>query len=229
MVVRGSSDDQPRTVDIPPSGVWRVARSSGPMEFSWIESEDAVLPRAGNRFDVPGGGVLYCATHLVGCYAETLARFRPTPKMLSLLSRTAPHFMAVGGVPADWRHRRCRLQVRAATALPFLDVEAVETREHLQRELAEDLDRFGVVDLDVSVVRGGNRLVTRLIARWAYDQTDQAGFPSYGGIRYTSRLDDHECWGIFDGTEVTGLSRSAVELGDPALVEVQEGFRLRVF
>ena len=199
------------------------------MEFSWINPEDAALPRAGNRFDVPGGGVLYCATHLVGCCAETLARFRPTPKMMSLLARADPHFMAVGGVPADWRRQRCRLQVGAAAALPFLDVEAVETREHLQRELAEDLVRYGVEDLDVSVIRGSNRLVTRLVARWAYEQTDQAGLPLYSGIRYTSRLDDHECWGIFDGTGVTGMSRSAVELGDPALAEVQESFRLRVF
>lgn len=214
---------------LPSEGVWRVARSPHVLNFAAIAAEDAALPHAGNRFDVPGGEVLYCATDATGCYTETLARFRPTPAMHALLAQEDPNFMAVGGVPADWRHRRLKVKVTTINALSSLDVEASESREHLQRELADDLASYDVHDLDVSVVRGANRLITRLIARWAYDQTDAAGAAMYSGVRYVSRLGDHECWAIFDGTIVEEVHRSRIKLSDPALQEVQSSFSLRIF
>ncbi len=58
--------------------LYRVGRSDRPLALSRITVEDAAQPRAGNRFDVLGGGVLYLSTTARGCYAETLARLRPT-------------------------------------------------------------------------------------------------------------------------------------------------------
>ncbi|MGI8887526.1 MAG: RES domain-containing protein [Nocardioidaceae bacterium] len=52
-----------------------VGRNSGLLNYSTISPTDAELPKAGNRFDVPGGGVLYAATTRAGCFVETLARF----------------------------------------------------------------------------------------------------------------------------------------------------------
>lgn len=61
-----------------PDLLWRVARSDDPLTMSEISPADYALADAGNRFDTLGGGVLYCGTEAVGCYAETLARFRPS-------------------------------------------------------------------------------------------------------------------------------------------------------
>lgn len=35
-----------------------------------------------------------------------------------------------------------------------------------------------------------------------YSQSDPTGEPLYSGIRYVSRLNNEECWAIFDGTGV---------------------------
>lgn len=56
--------------------MWRVARRAAPFRPSTTSPSDAALARAGNRFDVPGVGVVYLATELEGCFAETLACFR---------------------------------------------------------------------------------------------------------------------------------------------------------
>ncbi|MUK03063.1 hypothetical protein GM708_14715 [Vibrio cholerae] len=69
----------PRTVEIP-DRVWRVALIPSGQRFSEIAPDDALLPDAGNRFDVPGGGVLYCATSPRGSYLETLAGKRVSPR-----------------------------------------------------------------------------------------------------------------------------------------------------
>ena len=89
-----------------PDRLWRVGRSPDPMNFAGITPEDASLPTGGNRFDVPGGGVLYAASHATGAFAETLARFRPTTKMRRLPIDGDDHLMMPGSVPADWRTRR---------------------------------------------------------------------------------------------------------------------------
>lgn len=96
---------EPKTVTCPPQ-LWRVGRSADPLHFSHIDPIDATLPRSGNRFDVPGGGVLYAATTQEGAFAETLARYRPTATMRALRVHEDEHLMAAGAVPADWRDRR---------------------------------------------------------------------------------------------------------------------------
>lgn len=105
--------------------LFRVARADAPLRPSVIDSADAAT-NAGNRFDVVGGGVLYLASTPAGCYTETLARFRPTAAMRAALNADeewATSFVVYGGVPADWRTRRLKVQVAAPGSLPFLDVE----------------------------------------------------------------------------------------------------------
>lgn len=55
-----------------PSPLWRVERVDPPLRFSVLNPVDAMNDRAGNRFDVPGAGVLYGATSPEGGFAETL-------------------------------------------------------------------------------------------------------------------------------------------------------------
>jgi len=208
--------------------LYRVGRSDQPLASSRITVTDAAQPRAGNRFDVLGAGVLYLSSTAQGCYAETLARLRPTATMRALLKDEDPEFMVCGAVPRDWRTRRLQLAVTVAGSLPFLDVEHPRTHEYLTAALAEQLSGFGITQLDVSDVRGRNRLLTRAIASWAYAASDVDG-PVYSGIRYLSRLGEHECWAVFDGTPIAELERTTIELTNPAFTTVVDEFGLRPF
>lgn len=215
----------------PPDPLLRVGRTGGLLRFSTISPLDAALPKAGNRFDVPGGGVLYAATTAEACYAETLARFRPTPKMRELLKDDEPGFMVVGGVPQDWRLQRLLASVRLVDPLPFIDVEAPETHDYLSEVLASDLLALGYEQpLDLSAVTNQDRRLSRLIAAYAYTATDEDGSPTYSGIRYMSRIaSGWECWAIFEGTTVELTGQTPIKLDDTSLQHVANLWSLRLF
>ena len=67
--------------------LWRIGRQPDPWQpADWAYArEDGTF---GNRFDDPQGlyRVLYASSQRLGCYVETLARFRPD---LSLLQELA--------------------------------------------------------------------------------------------------------------------------------------------
>lgn len=221
---------QPATV-VPPEPLLRVGRAASLLRFSTISPLDATLPKAGNRFDVPGGGVLYAATTAEACYAETLARFRPTPRMRELLKDEEPGFMVVGGVPQDWRLQRLLAEIRLTDPLPFLDVEAPQTHEYLSNALSSELLALGYDQpLDLSTVTNQDRRLSRLIADYAYTSTDADGVPRYSGIRYMSRIaSGWECWAIFEGTEVELVGARAILPDDEALQHIAQMWSLRVF
>jgi hypothetical protein len=139
----------PKVVEAPASGLWRVGRSPDPLRFSDPLNPSLLEnPAAGNRFDSPTGDyrVCYFATTLDGCFGETLARFRPDPGLRAIADEQG--FMALGDVPADWRHRRLAVCVRPAPsdtipAVRFLDVEAAATRAVLRDDLGELLAFHG--------------------------------------------------------------------------------------
>lgn len=62
----------PRTV-VAPKHHFRIRRTLEPIAFSRVGALEASLTTAGNRFDVPGGGVLYTATGSSTCFHEVLA------------------------------------------------------------------------------------------------------------------------------------------------------------
>lgn len=107
--------DGPATASCP-IDMWRVGRSTEPLRPSRIQPEDAASP-GGNRFDVPGGEVLYTATDARGAFAETVSRFRPTAAMLALPPEEDEHLMAVGSIPADWRNRRLLVRLKVIEPL----------------------------------------------------------------------------------------------------------------
>jgi hypothetical protein len=187
----------------------------------------------GNRYDSTEFGTIYGATDLEGCFAETLARYRPSPAVLAALGRDAEWrrrgFMDPGSVPADWRHRRVIVHLELGREVRFLDVEATATHTVLTEELAEELADVGHGPLDVAGVRGPDRRITRAIAQWAYTALDQSGDPAFAGIRYLSRLGPYECWAIFDRTPVLEIGRHTITTGTRALRSVQDVFGIRVF
>jgi hypothetical protein len=193
-------------------------------------------PHTGNRFDSPTGAyrALYFATSLDGCFGETLARFRPDPKLQALVKQEWEQlgFMHVGDIPADWRQRRIAVHARFpaegnfAHGVQFFDVESLETREELRGELAPLLAFYGFDDLDVATVRGGDRRITRWIGQWAYEQQTNDG-PRLAGIRYLSRLNtEWECWAVFDDVPIAELNRRPILKTDEALIRVAKRYKL---
>jgi hypothetical protein len=226
----------PNVVVSPKAGLWRVGRSPQPLRFSDPLDPDLLDSRsAGNRFDSPTQNyrVCYFATTLDGCFGEVLSRFRPNPRLSAVAHENG--FMAVGEVPADWRHRR--LAVRAIPvpsdrlpAIRFLDVEAAETRAVLQAELGELLAFYGYTELDVPTIRGGDRRITRWIGRWAYQQRDAQDRPKFAGIRYLSRLSSEwECWVVFEHVALDEQERRPILRHDEALSRIADLYGLTIF
>ncbi len=228
--------ERPKIVPPPTGGLWRVGRSPDPLRFGEPLEPGLLESRTtGNRFDSPTGDyrVCYFATTLEACFGETLSRFRPDPG----LSATADEegFMALGEVPADWRHRR--LAVRAIATpndsvptIRFLDVEAAETRALLRDELGELLAYHGYSDLDVPTIRGADRRITRWIGRWAYEQRDSENRLRFAGIRYLSRLSSEwECWALFDDVSLDELQRRPIARDESTLTRVAELYGLTIF
>jgi hypothetical protein len=222
-------------VDAPAAGVWRVGRSQDPISFPDPPAgEELDYPSTGNRFDSPTEDFRTCyfATDPAACFGETLSRFRPNPALEDAAGEEG--FMGIGQVPADWRHQRIiiRAQFAATLARPnhrFLDVEDMGTREHLRREIAPILAIYKHQDLDVAVVRGGDRRVTRWISKWAHEQRDSSGAAAYAGIRYLSRLNTAwECWAAFDDVGIVESAREPIMRQDPALLAIAKSFGLTV-
>jgi len=169
----------------PPVRLWRVERENPPLQLTRINAVDAALDRSGNRFDIPGAGVLYAATTAEGAYAETLAGFRPPASLIAKLNAAGgdPGLPAPGEIPRSWRLDRRLRTLTLPTPLPFVDIDAPTTQTYLTHHAARLLIELGVNSLDIATVRGPSRLLTRSLASWLYAQTDVHGRPLYSGIR----------------------------------------------
>ena len=213
-----------------PSPLWRVERTDPTLRFSLLNPVDVMNDRAGNRFDIPGAGVLYGATKAEGGFAETLAGFRPRASMVGAFNKLTPEPGRVlpGQVPAAWLNTRRLRTFDETGSLPFVDLESPATHAYLTEQAAPVLLHQGLENLDFAAVRGPNRLLTRAIASWLYSRTDEHGHPLYAGIRYVSRLGDFECWAIFDGTPVELRSSAPVDPTDPALTNVIKLFGITI-
>lgn len=212
----------------PPGELWRIATTDNSLRFAQINPITAAGPH-GNRYDVPGGGVLYASTDVRGCFAETLARYRVklgSPVAIAAAKDTG--FMPPGSIPASWREARRKYKLTTPNPLPFLDIENEDTRSVLEREMPLALARFNVENLDIPTIRGSDRRLTRAFADWAYTRTGADGRPLYSGIRYVSKHGDYECWAIFDGTNVEPLEAESIEKLDPDLVAVASVFNLTI-
>lgn len=224
----------------PADGVWRVGRDPDPLTASVSSgSSELSKPGTGNRFDSPTGeyGVRYFASSLDGCFGETLARFRADRRLAELIGEewSDRGWMNVGDIPADWRQRRTAVKVRFpgdqstafSAGIGFLDIESLETREAIRPDFEALLAFYGFPDLDVPVVRGHDRRVTRYISQWAFEQRDEDDLPLYAGIRYLSRLDSGwELWAVFDDVDLDVVAKRPILPQDPALVRVADLYGL---
>lgn len=140
---------------------------------------------------------------------------------LERLAASGPH--PLPRVPADWLRSRCIAQLRLHADQRWLDLRRLETVETLRAALAPFLQQLALPDLDVSVLRGPSRPLTRAVARWAYD----AG---YQGIAYRSRFDDaFDCWAVFEGADDDRVGNIApITADDPDLRAAAKLFGLAI-
>lgn len=205
----------------PPPRLLRVERPEPPLHFSRISAETAALDRSGNRFDVPGAGVLYAAGSAQGAFAETASHLRVSASLLERMARAgaAAEELDAPTLDRSWRARRVLRTLQTRGALPFVDIESPESHTYLTVHARSVLLGLGIPSLDVPTIRGPSRTLTRGLATWIYQATDDSGSPLYGGIRYLSKLsNDYECWAIFDGTSVEELAEQRITLDNPDLV-----------
>ncbi|GGF19648.1 hypothetical protein [Subtercola lobariae] len=94
--------------------------------------------------------------------------------------------------------------------------------------MAQTLEALQVENLDVSLVRGANRLLTRAMSQWAYAASNDDGVLCYSGIRYGSRLGDYECWAVFAGTQLDELSAQSIEKSNEDLQSTARVFGLTI-
>ncbi len=211
-----------------PNTVHRVARKGAGDRYATITPADDSDPRAGNRFDVLGGGVLYVASEPITCYFETLAPLRPAPGITLKAAKDDAAFLAPGNVPAQWREDRLLYSLSPVMRppLPFVDLSDVETRTWLYRLLESELAPLGVDHLDVPEVTHPDRVLSRRLARLLYSVTDDDGMPVFGGIRYSSRYNQGEAWAVFDRCAVEITDQQRIDKRDNEVSAVARAFGL---
>ena len=167
----------------------------------------------GNRFDDPDATyrVLYASSQRLGCFLETLARFRIDPKLRVELAEIAGEddYSHVGEVPVEWIDKR---MMGSATAEEYADICSSEWISRLRKSLAGHLERFGIEDLDASVLQlTAPRALTQFVSRIVFS----AGF---AGIYYRSKYGhDIENWALFEPFRIMVRNSEPVQFSDPDL------------
>lgn len=175
--------------------VWRLGHQGAPCEY---------VPRQfcswNNRFDDPKRQFrsLYCADQRVTCLREVLADLRPNAKAVADFARFfgamgRGGLTVAGVVSAEWR--RANVLVAADFSLQqgdLVDLDEPVVRERLGHQHAALLHRFGMRHLNVSEIRGKNRIITQTIARALFAE-------GCAGVCFRSNLDNQPCYALFEG------------------------------
>ena len=150
----------------------------------------------GNRFDDPTGvyRVLYASSQRLGCFIETLARFRVDVSFvadLALMENGEDDFTAFGAVRRAWLKGRCIGSAKVEGE--YADIYALEWVSHLRTALAEVAVKLGFEDIDLSSLeRAEPRRLTQQAGRVAFEL-------GFAGVFYHSRYGHSiENWAIFE-------------------------------
>jgi hypothetical protein len=168
----------------------------------------------GNRFDDPDATyrVLYASSQRLGCFLETLARFRVDPKLLTELAEIAGEddCWPLGEVPFEWAGKRV---MGAATANGnYADICSSEWISRLRKLLAIHLEKFGLDDFDASVLQqSAPRILTQFVSRTVF-------YDDFAGIFYRSKYGhDIENWALFEPFQLEVTSLQTIQCDDPDL------------
>ena len=184
----------------------------------------------GNRFDDPMGvyRVLYASSQRLGCFVETLARFRVDVSFvadLALMENGEDDFTAFGTVRRAWLKGRCI--GTANVEGEYADIYALEWVSHLRTALAEVAVKLGFEDIDLSSLeRAEPRRLTQQASRVAFEL-------GYAGVFYHSRYGHSiENWAIFEDWTmpnrfpINQLKSRRVAEDDPDLMEALRALEL---
>lgn len=195
--------------------IYRLGRKPNPWAApDWAKA--APDGTFGNRFDDPEGvyRVIYASSKKLGCFVETLARFRPDPTLYAELQQIEGEddFYPLGQVPSEWLKKRV---MGSATAEGmYADVCSSDWISRLRVTLATRLGEFGVRDLDASALQQtAPRRLTQLVSRIVFKAR-------FEGIYYRSKYGhDLENWAIFEPFAIKARSVSTVRHDDPDLLK----------
>jgi len=156
--------------------------------------------------------VLYASSVRLGCFLETLARYRPDIALYVELHGIAGEddFVPPGIVPREWLNgRRMGSADRHGT---FADIGAAEWISKLRHGLAALLISLGVPDFDASVLqRSAPRILTQRISEFVYGE-------GFDGIRYLSKYgNDIENWALFEPVDLTARNQRDIPPDDADL------------
>ncbi len=158
--------------------------------------------------------VLYASSLRLGCFLETLARYRPDIALYAELREIAGEddLIPSGIVPQEWFDSRIIGSANAHGT--FADIASSEWISTLRRALAPLLIAMGIPDFDASVLqRSGPRLLTQQVSDFVYNE-------GFNGIRYLSKYGhDIENWALFEPADLTGATQNAIRFDDPDLLE----------
>ena len=168
----------------------------------------------GNRFDDPQAyyRVIYTSSQRLGCFLETLARFRPD---LTLLAEFAEiegddDFTPLATVPASWLI--ARLIGTAQADGQYADIYAPAWIALLRRDLASIAIALGLSELDAATLQAGR---PRQLTQEASLVVFRHGLD---GIFYRSRYGHSiENWAIFEPFPLSNMSATGIVADDPDL------------
>ena len=203
---------------MPTIAVYRIGRRPDPWQYpDWSRANpDRTF---GNRFDDPNGEyrVLYASSVRLGCFLETLARYRPDMALYAELQEIAGEndFIPPGIVPREWF--QLRVMGLANAHGRFADIGASDWLATLRRKLAALLIQLGIPDFDTSVLqRSGPRHLTQHVSALVYDE-------GFDGLRYLSKYGhDIENWALFEPANLTNAAARDIQADDPDLLRAFE-------
>ena len=158
--------------------------------------------------------MLYASSQRLGCYLETLARFRVDPTLLAELAEIAGEddFTPFGHVPSEWAEPR--MLGWATHYGSYADVYGDEWIAILNRDLAAECLQLGIADLNAGVLQQtGLRALTQRASRLVYNS-------AFDGILYLSRYGPNiRNWALFEPFRINTQGAARLDLGDPDLRE----------
>lgn len=202
-----------------PGVIYRLGRKPDPWSVpDWASAgPDGTF---GNRFDDPEGmyRVLYASSQRLGCFVETLGRFRVDPKLLAELAEIEgdDDYCPLGQVPLEWVEKR--MMGVAATGGEYVDVCGSEWIGRLRIGLSGHLEKLGLYDLDASVLQmTAPRSLRQLVSRVVFSE-------GWAGIYYRSKYGhDLENWALFEPFQISIKNSESIRPDD---TDLQQALRV---
>ena len=141
-----------------------------------------------------------------------MARFRIDPTLASELAQIEGEddYFTLGEVPLEWLQRRI-LGIATAGG-DYADICSSEWISRLRKLLAVHMTRFGIEDIDASVLqKTAPRTLTQFVSRIIF-------YAGFSGIYYLSKYGhDIENWALFEPFQIDVRDPETVGIEDPNL------------